>query len=47
VTTTTGEVLLLDRTAQVINGHAFTPDGSAIVLDDGRCFTEDTFAYLD
>lgn len=47
VTTTTGQVLLLDRTAQVIDGIAFTPDGTAIILDDGRCFTEDSFAYLD
>ncbi len=31
----------------VIKGQAFTPDGSAIVLEDGRCFTEDSFAYLD
>lgn len=47
MTTTTGQVLLLDRTAQVIDGMAFTPDGTAIILDDGRCFTEDSFAYVD
>jgi hypothetical protein len=39
VTTTTGQVLLLDRTAQVVNGQAYTPDGTAIILDDGRVFT--------
>ena len=31
----------------MINGQAFTPDGTAIILDDGRCFTQDTFAKLD
>lgn len=47
MTTTTGKVLLLDRTAQVKNGKAYTPDGTAIILDDGRVFTQDAFAYKD
>ena len=30
-----------------MNGQAFTVDGTALILDDGRVFTEDKFAYLD
>ena len=45
-------MLLLDTTAQVVNGQAFTADETAIIIDgtDGvtkEVYTEDVFATLD
>jgi hypothetical protein len=39
--------LLLDTTAKIVNGQVYAPDGTAIILDDGRVYTQDNFAYLD
>ena len=44
---TEGETWFLDEHANVIQGLAYTPDSTAIILDDGRVFTEDTFAVQD
>ena len=47
MTTTTGQVLKLDKNARVVNGLAYIPDLDAIILDDGRIFNNDYNAYLD
>ena len=52
MTTTAGEVLLLDTTAQVVDGQAYTADETAIIIDgsDGvtkEVYTEDVLAKLD